>query len=49
MSEEIDLKKEHSDELYRPPAEKSLSDILNADKTDESLTLYKQVILSLLF
>lgn len=46
MSEEIDLKKDNSEhEFYRPPAEKSLSDIINADKADESLTLYKQKLL----
>lgn len=46
MSEEVDLKRENSEqELYRPPPEKSLNEILNADKNDESLQLYKEKLL----
>ena len=46
MSEEVDLKRENSEqELYKPPPEKSLDEILNADKNDESLQLYKEKLL----
>ena len=46
MSEEVDLKRENSEqELYRPPPEKTLNEILNSDKNDESLQLYKQKLL----
>lgn len=46
MSEEVDLKRENSEqELYRPPPEKSLTEIISADKEDESLKLYKQKLL----
>lgn len=46
MSEEVDLKRENSEqELYKPPPEKSLSEILDSDKNDESLQLYKEKLL----
>ena len=48
MSEEVDLKRENSDqELYKPPPEKSLSEILDSDKNDESLQLYKEKLLGI--
>ena len=46
MSEEADFKREDSEqELYKPPPQKSLSEILDSDKNDESLQLYKEKLL----
>lgn len=48
MSEPIDLKRENSEqELYKPPPEKTLTEILDADKNDESLQLYKEKLLGI--
>lgn len=43
-----DLKSQDDEEInpgYKPPAEKSLSDIVEADKDDESLKKYKESLL----
>lgn len=49
MSElDVDTKQTDDDEInlgYKPPAEKSLSDIVQADQDDESLSQYKRSLL----
>ncbi|XP_054160268.1 rho GDP-dissociation inhibitor 2-like [Oppia nitens] len=41
----VDTHEEEEDLSYKPPPEKTLNEIINADKEDESLQKYKQTLL----
>lgn len=43
--EGVDLETEELERNYKPPPEKSLEEILSADKHDESLQKYKEMLL----
>lgn len=45
IKENVDVPENLDDENYKPPPEKTLKDLLEADKEDESLRKYKEVLL----
>lgn len=45
INENVDVVENLDDENYRPPPEKTLKDLLEADKEDESLRKYKEALL----
>lgn len=45
IKENVDVPETLDDENYKPPPEKTLKDLLEADKEDESLRKYKEALL----